>query len=238
MELALGLLLLSGFVLRWVALAGAAAGLLLHADGALLCGGLQIDCGCFGPGEALGPKTLLRDGALVALAAAVASELFADKLETRKLKVHEEITPCGAPCSSLLCNLASAAQLPRQAPEFVFKSADGKQTLLSSYKGKPIVIAFMYATCSHCQHTAGLLNGMQADFKAKGVQTLGAVFGEGDMYRVNDFIKTFGVTFPVGFSDSASVLSFLQHPAGQMYSVPILVFIDKKGMIQQAGDRG
>ena len=28
--------------------------------------GLKIDCGCFGPGQMLGPRTLLRDGALLA----------------------------------------------------------------------------------------------------------------------------------------------------------------------------
>jgi hypothetical protein len=34
--------------------------------------GLTIDCGCFGPGEALGPKTLLRDGTLLLLAIVLA----------------------------------------------------------------------------------------------------------------------------------------------------------------------
>ena len=28
--------------------------------------GMQIDCGCFGSGDALGPRTLLRDGLLLA----------------------------------------------------------------------------------------------------------------------------------------------------------------------------
>ena len=38
--------------------------------------GLKIDCGCFGPGEALGPKTLARDGSLLALAIAVTVGAF------------------------------------------------------------------------------------------------------------------------------------------------------------------
>ena len=29
--------------------------------------GMKIDCGCFGPGQMLGPKTLLRDGVLLAV---------------------------------------------------------------------------------------------------------------------------------------------------------------------------
>jgi hypothetical protein len=33
--------------------------------------GLKIDCGCFGPGDALGPKTLARDFSMLALAVVV-----------------------------------------------------------------------------------------------------------------------------------------------------------------------
>jgi uncharacterized membrane protein YphA (DoxX/SURF4 family) len=66
-ELALGMLLLAGFWLRQVALT---ASLLL----ALFFGvmvrsyvkGLEIDCACFGFGEAISVKTLIRDGVLVA----------------------------------------------------------------------------------------------------------------------------------------------------------------------------
>ena len=68
-ELFLGLGLLSGILQRWFGLASA---LLLGFFFSLMVRswaiGLQIDCGCFGPGEALGPMTMLRDGSLVALA--------------------------------------------------------------------------------------------------------------------------------------------------------------------------
>ena len=33
--------------------------------------GLEINCGCFGPGEQLGKKSLLRDGSLLAFSLAV-----------------------------------------------------------------------------------------------------------------------------------------------------------------------
>ena len=67
LELILGLLLLAGAWLRWTALA-ATAQLLFFFSVMLLSysKGMGIDCGCFGVGEALGPKTLARDGALLA----------------------------------------------------------------------------------------------------------------------------------------------------------------------------
>ncbi len=65
-ELALGILLLTGFWLRQVALT--ASLLLVVFFGVMLrsyAKGLEIDCACFGLGEALSVKTLLRDGVLV-----------------------------------------------------------------------------------------------------------------------------------------------------------------------------
>ncbi len=76
-ELALGIAILSGVWLRWF---GTIASLMLGFFFILMvrsyAAGLKIDCGCFGPGEALGPKTLLRDGVLLALALAVTIGAF------------------------------------------------------------------------------------------------------------------------------------------------------------------
>jgi uncharacterized membrane protein YphA (DoxX/SURF4 family) len=68
-ELLLGLLLASGFALPWTALVTTLQ--LLAFFSVMLRSylkGLQIDCGCFGPGEALTWKTLARDGSLAACA--------------------------------------------------------------------------------------------------------------------------------------------------------------------------
>jgi uncharacterized membrane protein YphA (DoxX/SURF4 family) len=76
-ELFLGLWLLSGVWLRYSSLVTT---LLLGAFFAMMVRtyrmGLEINCGCFGPGERLGPKTLLRDGSLLALALAVTIGAF------------------------------------------------------------------------------------------------------------------------------------------------------------------
>ena len=76
-ELALGLAILSGVLLRWFSLVASAMltvflGVLVRSYAM----GLQVDCGCFGPGEALGPKTLVRDGLMLLLALAVTMAAF------------------------------------------------------------------------------------------------------------------------------------------------------------------
>jgi uncharacterized membrane protein YphA (DoxX/SURF4 family) len=76
-ELLLGVLLVIGIQTRYVA--SAASLLLIGFFGMLLllyARGFQGDCGCFGPGEQLGPKTLARDGVLVALSIWVTWEAF------------------------------------------------------------------------------------------------------------------------------------------------------------------
>jgi peroxiredoxin len=130
------------------------------------------------------------------------------------------------------------AQIPRKAPEFVFQMVGAPQQLLSMYKGKTIVLAFMYTTCPHCQKTSGVLTQVQKEYAAKGVQVVGAVFDQGAASRAVAFSTKLGLNFPVGFSDSRSVLDFLQIPVDDPYFVPILVFIDKRGMIrsQYIGD--
>ena len=76
-ELALGVALISGIWQRWFALI---ASLLLALFFTVMVRsyaiGLKIDCGCFGPGDALGPKTLARDFSMLALAVAVTIASF------------------------------------------------------------------------------------------------------------------------------------------------------------------
>jgi uncharacterized membrane protein YphA (DoxX/SURF4 family) len=68
-ELLLGLLLISG---KWMRLSSAAASALLAGFLAMMIftylKGKQIDCGCFGSGDPISPRTLARDSALLATA--------------------------------------------------------------------------------------------------------------------------------------------------------------------------
>lgn len=76
-ELALGIAILSGIWLRWFALAASLLlGLFLSILTRSYMMGLQVDCGCFGSGEALGPMTLVRDGLMLALALGVTIGAF------------------------------------------------------------------------------------------------------------------------------------------------------------------
>ena len=69
-EMVVGLALITGLGLRYAA-AGATllTGLFFGIMTFTFLKGLQIDCGCFGPGETIGPKTLARDATLLLMCA-------------------------------------------------------------------------------------------------------------------------------------------------------------------------
>src|SRR5665213_734050 len=126
----------------------------------------------------------------------------------------------------------AAMTLPQKAAEFAIKSPDGKQILLSSYRGKTVILAFMFTTCSHCQHVATVLSGIQKEYADKGVQVLGATFDADAATQVKTFDMVFAKGFPCGYASNEAVLRFLQQPATEPPFVPILTFIDKSGTIR------
>ena len=71
----------------------------------------------------------------------------------------------------------------------------------------------------------------------RGVQVLAASFNPDAGTLVNNFDKQFVSGFPSGFAERDAVLEYLQLSDPRFF-VPILVFIDKKGMVraQYIGD--
>jgi putative oxidoreductase len=96
-ELALGLWLLSALWLRFSSLFTT---LLLGGFFALMVRtysmGLEINCGCFGPGEQLGKKSLIRDGSLLLFSLAVTVCAFLAK-RTRRENALSVSVPASEP---------------------------------------------------------------------------------------------------------------------------------------------
>jgi uncharacterized membrane protein YphA (DoxX/SURF4 family) len=82
-ELLLGFWLISG---KWLRLSALGASLLLGSFFVLVVRaylkGMQINCGCFGSGDVISPRTLLRDGTLLAAAVILAVAAFRDSRRT------------------------------------------------------------------------------------------------------------------------------------------------------------
>ncbi len=132
----------------------------------------------------------------------------------------------------------TAAEVSRPSPEYAVRLTNGKQILLSSYRGKVVAFMFVSTDCPHCQDTCRLMETLLKEYGPRGFQVLAVAFNPMAIMLVPEFIKITGATYPVGYSERDPVFDYLQRSVTLRTYVPIMVFIDRKGMIrgQYLGD--
>src|SRR6185436_11572748 len=111
-----------------------------------------------------------------------------------------------APLLLLSWSFASAADLPRKAPELAISMPAGKPVLLSEYKGKVVAVCFILTTCPHCQQTVGHLKKLQTEYGPRGFQVLASAIEQGSAKAVPGFVKTYNPPFPVGYNDGMAAV--------------------------------
>src|SRR5438105_131473 len=104
--------------------------------------------------------------------------------------------------------LATIPPIPRPAKELTIDLGGGQQKLLSQYRGKVVVLQFLFTTCPHCQAMSKILTQMQKDFGPK-VQMLGLAFDDDANYgSVANYMRQFA-GFPVAVAKRDTVLNYL-----------------------------
>src|SRR5689334_14258605 len=64
----------------------------------------------------------------------------------------------------------------RKSPEFTIAGSSGKTTLLSSFKGKVVVMEFLFIKSPNCIRVATMLNKLNRELGTNGFQAVGIVF--------------------------------------------------------------
>jgi len=118
--------------------------------------------------------------------------------------------------------------------EFAIQIPEGKPISLAAYKGKPVLLAFILTTCPHCQHAVELLNKLQPEYAPRGLQMLASAIDQDAPEAVPLFIKNMHPLFPVGFSDPVATLNFAGYALTRLPHMPILLFIDRRGMVRNS----
>jgi len=137
---------------------------------------------------------------------------------------------------SILLLSASAAfatdPLPRKSPEFTITEAPGKEALLSSYRGKVIVLGFIFTTCPHCQVFSAAVERIYKDLGPRGFQPIDVAWNQNAQTLAPGFARQLNLTFPVGYSEYDPVMSYMGFSVMDRPVVPLVVVIDRKGMIR------
>ena len=137
-------------------------------------------------------------------------------------------------CLTLLSLPVAAGdfKIPRPAPEFVISYPGNKQDLLSKYRGKVVVLSFIFTTCPHCQRECQTLSKLYTELGPKGFQPLAVAVNPMAVMLVPDFVRDFRVNFPVGASEQPPALNFMHIQAHERWVVPQIAVIDRKGMVR------
>jgi peroxiredoxin len=125
----------------------------------------------------------------------------------------------------------------RKSPEFAIADSSGKTTQLSSFKGKVVVMEFLFVKSQHCMRVAATLNKLNHELGPSGFQAVGIVFdppnttqtGEQLLPVVVDSLK---LTYPLGYASKNAVDNYLGRNGNEILNIPQVVVIDRAGMIR------
>lgn len=112
------------------------------------------------------------------------------------------------------------------APDFSWKDANGKVVKLSDLKGKVVLIDFWATWCGPCRMTIPHVEAIYEKYKGKGVEVLGVNLDQGNIEKVQQFIKDYGMKYLIIADPNSKV--------GSLYgvnSIPRFFIVDKNGRI-------
>ena len=108
------------------------------------------------------------------------------------------------------------------ASQFSLKLLDGKKFMLGDAKGRPVVINFFASWCHPCRTEAPVLQKVYTKYEDK-VVFIGIAIQDNEA-KVREYVKEFGVTFPVGIDSSGNIAE-----AYKIYGIPKTFIIDRAG---------
>jgi peroxiredoxin len=132
-------------------------------------------------------------------------------------------------------SLLAQAPVLRKSPEFSINKSSGEEILLSSFKGKVVVMEFMFIGSAHCLDLAEMLNKLQADLGPHGFQAIAVAFGQhADQAMVGHVEERLHLSYPLAYATPADVDAYLGRQGTEKLKIPQMIVIDRKGFIRAA----
>jgi peroxiredoxin len=135
-----------------------------------------------------------------------------------------------------------AAPVPRKSPEFTISEPSGKTTLLSSFKGKVVVLEFLFVKSQHCARVAQTLNKLNGELGPRGFQAVGIAFDAPDPTTTGGqylaaLLDSLKLSYPVGYASAGAVDAYLGRTGNELLAIPQVVVIDRAGVIRAVTGR-
>jgi peroxiredoxin len=136
----------------------------------------------------------------------------------------------------ILCALCLAlyARTPRPVARVLILTPDRKPPIdPTRYRGHTVVLVIFSTECSNCIKTLDIMNHLQKEFGAQGLQVLGAAGDDRAKFLLEPFISRYRPLFPVGYLDKTGIIKLAEVPKDVLPVAPIVLFIDRWGMVRE-----
>lgn len=133
-----------------------------------------------------------------------------------------------------LVTAACGAEGPRtvpevggEAPAYGAVSLAGDSVSLEELRGKVVLLNVWATWCIPCREEIPALQRLHEENAARGLEVVGvSVDAPGEEESIRDFVREFGVTFPIWY-DEENVVT----PTFRLIGVPSTYLIDREGQI-------
>jgi hypothetical protein len=126
--------------------------------------------------------------------------------------------------------------VPRVSPELIINQPSGRTTLLSSYKGKVVMMEFLFLRSEKCLNLAKTMNKLNQELGPRGFQPVAIAFpapqSDANAALVGYMANYFKLSYPVGYTTKDNVDQYLGRQEKEFLRIPQIVIIDRKGMIR------
>lgn len=131
---------------------------------------------------------------------------------------------------------APSASIPRKSPEFTIHEASGKDVLLSTYKGKVVMIEFLFLRSAKCLSVAVTMNKLNAELGKRGFQPVAIAFpapqSDANGPLVGYMAENLKLTYPMGYTTKEDVDQYLSREEKELLRIPQVIIIDRAGVIR------
>jgi hypothetical protein len=130
--------------------------------------------------------------------------------------------------------VAGYAGLPPGHPlaDVPISQAGGKKLDLKQYRGKALVLTLIATTCDHCAEVLDLLKIIQQEEGGHGLQVVAAAGDSHASVLIGPYAAAHKPNFPLGYVDQPELIKLANLTPKDRPFVPILMFIDAKGMVR------